>query len=385
MEGSWTGGTSGVGARGLARAGVHSIAGGCAGRYNFFMASVVIEDLDTFGPQHCVALSYEEAAQYTRKLAREHYENFSVVSWFLPGRLREDFQNVYAFCRWADDLGDEAEDPQRSLRLLAWWRREIDACYAGRPRHPVFVALHRTIQRHEIPRKPFDDLVDAFVQDQNVWRYETWGQVLDYCQRSANPVGRLVLYLCGYRDALRQGYSDATCTGLQLTNFWQDVRRDILERNRVYIPQEVARQHGLSISQLVDGVRGAYGGGADVGGGGGVFGGSPQTAGRIQELMPAYRATVRELVERTWPLFDEGKKLWPLVSPEVRVDIQLFTAGGESILRMIRRRGYDTLTCRPSLGKAGKAALMLRAAVKKIWVDLRGGRGFGPAVGEPPG
>ena len=134
------------------------------------------------------------------------------LSRFPLRRLLDDFRHVYSFCRWADDLGDETGDPQRSLELLAWWRREVDLCYAGNPRHPVFVALNQTIHRHDIPRKPFDDLIDAFVQDQTVTRYRTWEQVLDYCTRSADPVGRLVLYLAGVRDEERQKLSDATCT-----------------------------------------------------------------------------------------------------------------------------------------------------------------------------
>jgi len=202
--------------------------------------SAVLEQLDTFGPQRCEQLTYEQADEYTRRLARTQYENFTVVSWLLPVRLRADFQHVYAFCRWADDLGDETGDTDRSHELLAWWRDELTACYQGDPRHPVFVALAPTIEQHDIPRKPFDDLIDAFVQDQTVTRYDTWDQAIDYCTRSADPVGRLVLYLCGYRDAQRQQFSDATCTALQLINFWQDVRRDIIERDRVYVPRDIA-------------------------------------------------------------------------------------------------------------------------------------------------
>src|SRR5713226_4420208 len=188
--------------------------------------------------------STEVAQQYTRWLATHHYENFNVVSWLLPKELHQHFYNVYAYCRWADDLGDEVPDPLRALELLDWWERELDACYDGRPSHPVFVALRETVVAKNIPKQPFADLLKAFRQDQTLKRYPTWDAVLGYCVYSANPVGRLVLYLCGYRDAERQRLSDATCTALQLANFWQDVGRD-LDKGRIYIPLEALAAHGL--------------------------------------------------------------------------------------------------------------------------------------------
>ena len=332
------------------------------------MATAILDQLQTFGPDRCDQLSYEQAADYTRDLARTHYENFTVVSWLLPKRLRDDFRHVYAFCRWADDLGDEVGDTKRSLELLEWWRWELDACYRGEPRHPVFVALRPTIEKHEIPRKPFDDLIDAFTQDQTVRRYGSWEQVVDYCTRSADPVGRLVLYVCGHRDEQRQRLSDATCTALQLANFWQDVRRDIRERDRVYIPADVAGKHGLEIELMVTAVK------ADAArqGDAACCGGSRVPSAGLSALRPAFRATVRELVERTDKLFQLGRGLWPLIAPDVRSDIKLFTLGGESIQRMIRRQDFDTLTRRPALGKAGKIALMLRAVTGKLWASVAG-------------
>lgn len=318
------------------------------------MPSAILDQLEMYGPDRCDPLSYEQAAAYTRDLVRTHYENFTVVSWFLPRRLRDDFAHVYAFCRWADDLGDETADPARSLELLDWWRRELDACYRGQPRHPVFVALAHTIDRHRIPRQPFDDLIDAFVQDQTLTRYDAWPAVLDYCRRSADPVGRLVLYMCGHRDELRQQLSDRTCTALQLANFWQDVHRDVVERDRVYIPRDVALEHGLDIEAMAAVIR---------------EGREPSVA-----LRTAYRDTLRELVERTWPMFAEGRRLWPLLEPDVRLDIKLFTLGGEAILRMIERQDYDTLSHRPSLSRGAKIALMLRAAAEKIAASCGLGR-----------
>ncbi len=176
------------------------------------------------------APSRAEAEEYCRRLARSHYENFSVASWFLPERLRQDFFNVYAYCRISDDLGDEVGDAGASLRLLDQWETELDACYVGHPRHPVLVALAETVRKCEIPKQTFVDLLTAFRQDQKVSRYATFKDVLGYCRNSANPVGHLVLYVCGYRDAERQALSDFTCTALQLANFWQDVSVDYVER-----------------------------------------------------------------------------------------------------------------------------------------------------------
>ncbi|MEX0885419.1 MAG: squalene synthase HpnC [Phycisphaeraceae bacterium] len=332
------------------------------------MASIVLDQLATFGPHHCRQLDRAQADRYTAALTRAHGENFTVVSWLLPRRLRADFRHVYAFCRWADDLGDETGDTARSLELLAWWRDELARCYAGRPRHPVFVALEPTIERHDIPRKPFDDLIDAFVQDQQVTRYDTFEQVLDYCTRSADPVGRLVLYLCGHHDAERQRLSDATCTALQLANFWQDVRRDIVERDRVYLPADVAHRHGLHVGMMVNAVRldadpanAACGSCASAGPGAGM-----------RAMLPAYRGAIRELVRRTWPLFERGRGLWPLVEPGIRTDIKLFTLGGEAVLRRIERINYETLLRRPRIGRATKAALLVRALAGRL---RPGGRG----------
>jgi len=312
----------------------------------------VLDQLDRFGPDHCEPLNAEQASRYVADLAKTHYENFHVVSRLLPRELVADFRHVYSFCRWADDLGDETGSRPRSRELLRWWQRELDACYREQPRHPVFVALHGTIKRHDIPREPFDDLIDAFLQDQDVQRYDTWSQVVDYCARSANPVGRLVLYLCGYRDAERQRLSDATCTALQLANFWQDVRRDVVERNRVYIPRDVAGHHGLDIEQMAQFI--------------GIDAKQPAAACAscvsipnpgLSAILPAYRATLRDLVDRTWSLFGEGRKLWPLVRKDVRLDIRLFTLGGEAVLRKIERRDYDTLSQRPKLSKLDRLRL----------------------------
>ena len=272
--------------------------------------------------------SPETAQKFTRWLATHHYENFNVVSWLLPKELHQHFYNVYAYCRWADDLGDEIPDTWRSLELLDWWDRELDACYEGRASHPIFIALHETIVAKNIPKQPFADLLKAFRQDQTVKRYPTWESMIGYCVYSANPVGRLVLYLCGYRDEQRQKLSDATCTALQLANFWQDVSRD-LEKGRIYIPLDVAAKHGLTEEDMVN-----------------------------RRFDQRYVALMKELIERTRVLFAEGRPLSGIVDGRLSIDLEMFSRGGLAVLDAIEAMGYDTLHKRPSVGK-GKQALLL--------------------------
>ena len=195
--------------------------------------------------------SPETAQDYTRWLATHHYENFNVVSWLLPKELHQHFYNVYAYCRWADDLGDEIPDASRALELLDWWERELNACYAGKPSHPVFIALRETILAKDIPRQPFADLLKAFRQDQTVKRYPTWDAVIDYCVYSANPVGPAGALSLRLSRRGAPALSDATCTALQMANFWQDVSRD-LEKGRIYIPLDVAAAHGITEEDIVE-------------------------------------------------------------------------------------------------------------------------------------
>jgi squalene synthase HpnC len=275
------------------------------------------------------AYSPEEACAYTRWLATHHYENFHVVSLFLPKRLHQDFYNVYSYCRWADDLGDEIGDTRESLRLLAWWRAELDAMYAGRSTHPVFVALMTTVRKHTIPREPFADLVQAFVQDQTVTRYRNWDELLHYCRYSANPVGRLVLYLCGYSDAERQRLSDSTCTALQLANHWQDVTVDLL-KDRVYIPLDIMARHGYAIDDLY-----------------------------ARRFTPGFREVMREIVDRARDLFERGLPLTGKVDRRLALDIDLFSRGGMRVLEKIKQQGYDVLGARPAISKPERVRLLL--------------------------
>ena len=193
----------------------------------------------------------QEAQQYCSRLAHSHYENFSVVTWFLPKHLHQHFYNVYAYCRISDDLGDEVGDPQQSLALLDQWEAELEQCYSGEPRHPVVCRPLRPTVRElgDSAAIEFSDLLTAFRQDQTITRYPTFDDVLGYCQYSANPVGHLVLYLCGYRDAERQKLSDYTCTALQLANFWQDVAVDYA-KGRIYLPLEDLAKYGVSESDI---------------------------------------------------------------------------------------------------------------------------------------
>jgi squalene synthase HpnC len=277
--------------------------------------------------------STEVAQQYTRWLATHHYENFNVASWLLPKELHQHFYNVYAYCRWADDLGDEVPETARALELLDWWELELDACYDGRPSHPVFIALRETLVGKKIPKQPFADLLKAFRQDQTVKRYPTWDAVLDYCVYSANPVGRLVLYVCGYCDEERQRLSDATCTALQLANFWQDVSRD-LEKGRIYIPLDAAAAQGLHESDIVE-----------------------------RRFGERYIQLMKDLIGRTRALFAEGMPLAKMVDGRLSVDLEMFSRGGLAVLDAIEAMGYDTLHHRPAVGKGKQVRLLGRAMV----------------------
>jgi squalene synthase HpnC len=281
-----------------------------------------------------VRYAADEARAYTRWLARHHYENFHVATVLLPRRLRQDFYNVYAYCRWADDLGDEMGGRAESLKLLAWWRAELDAMYAGRATHPVFVALMETVRKHAIPRQPFADLIQAFVQDQTVARYRDWEELFAYCRYSANPVGRLVLHLCGYSDAGRQRLSDATCTALQLANFWQDVTVDLL-KDRVYIPLELMERHGYTVEELY-----------------------------ARRFTPAFREVMREAVDKARGLFLEGLPLSKMVDRRLALDLDLFSRGGIRVLEKIERRDYDVLAARPAISKAERVRLLLASLAR---------------------
>jgi len=296
----------------------------------------------------------EEARAWCRNLAETHYENFHVASWFLPKALRPHFHAIYAYCRVSDDLGDEVDDRQVALAHLDTWGEELDACYAGSARHPVFVALQETIKACAIPKKPFADLLTAFRQDQTVTRYPTMEDVLGYCKYSANPVGRLVLYATGEAELDREEkfrLSDATCTALQLANFWQDVRED-WGCGRVYLPQKDMEVFHVTEATIADGI-----------------------------ATDQFRGLLRAEVEYTRGLFEEGLPLIGMVDRELALDLDLFSRGGLEILRAIEDREYDVLSERPAIAKSRKAGLAMRAVAAKLlpFLSLGAGRRREPA------
>ena len=298
--------------------------------------------------------SREAAFRYCESLARTHYENFTVGSLLIPKNTRRHVHVIYAYCRWVDDLGDEsaaglfqalaqagwrpsaasrlesAPDPRTvKLDLLDAWREDLDACYDGAPSHPVMVALQDTVQRFDIPREPFLKLIEANRMEQRRNRYPTYQDLAHYCDHSANPVGRLFLYLFGYRDEERQRLSDLTCTALQLANFWQDVARDY-RMGRIYIPVEDMTRFGYGEDQLAQGV-----------------------------VNDEFRSLMAFEIDRAKGMFEEGLKLVNTLDGRIRLDVALFTAGGAAVLRAIEKQGYDVLTRRPSLSRTRKALLFL--------------------------
>jgi squalene synthase HpnC len=293
-------------------------------------------ELSRFGPGRRVWVTRAQARQYCSRLARSHYENFTVASIFLPRPLLQHFHAIYAYCRWADDLGDETGGGPQAMALLRWWREELLYCYHGRPRHPVMVALQPTIRRFNIPPKPFLDLLFAFEQDQLIKEYQTFEQLLHYCTHSANPVGHLVLYLCEAFDETRAALADCICTGLQLANFWQDVARD-LDIGRVYLPAEDRRHFGVSDADLY-----------------------------ARRFTANFASLMHFEVERAFGFFHRGAALTDLMPRAVRPDIELFRAGGRAILNKIVAAGYNVLERRPVLSKWDKAALLLNAGWRKL-------------------
>jgi squalene synthase HpnC len=305
------------------------------------MSVSTLEQLEIYGPDRCQTMSIEQARAMCLRLAYGRYENFTVLSTIVPADLKPDFASVYAFCRWADDLGDETGDRRRALELLAWWRRELQQCFAGQPRHPVFLALQPTIERHQLPIEPFDRLIRAFEQDQTVTRYESWDQLIGYCQLSADPVGRLVLMICGEeRSDELFGLSDAICTALQLTNHWQDVRRDILDRDRVYIPREMVASLNFE-QRLIASAR--------------------QGWAVDHQFLDESRAVIRACVERTWLLFEQGAALLDRLNPRTRPIVWLLSAGGQRVLRSIEMWNFETALHRPSLGRVSRLMLVAQA------------------------
>jgi squalene synthase HpnC len=304
-------------------------------RYSF------ADHLHRFGPDalgRSSPLSFVDASDYCLQFARSHSENFPVLSFAVPSSIRRDFAHVYAFCRWADDLADEIGNPAQSLRLLEWWREEIDRLYARQPRHPVFVALLPTVERFTIPAQPFIDLVSAFRQDQTQTRYESFDELLDYCRRSANPVGRLVLYLFRAYTLERSALSDALCTGLQLANFCQDVAVDYAERGRIYLPRLERAAFGVHEEDLA-----------------------------AQRSTPNARRLIEMSARRAEQYLHDGLSLVERLRGRAALCVALFGEGGLAILRRIRHVDYNVLTSRPTLDTLDRVGLVARALKHWAW------------------
>jgi squalene synthase HpnC len=293
-----------------------------------------LDELARLGPDAPLAhgMPVEEAHRYCRQLARNHYENFTVVSWLLPTELHQHFCSLYAWCRWADDLADEVGDKNRSLALLAWWESQLNRLYTtGEATHPVYAALQETIEKFDLPQRCFLDLLTAFKQDQWQARYETHEDLIKYCERSANPVGRLILHLgrCHRADTTR--LSDSICTGLQLANFWQDVRRDY-ERGRIYIPKKDQAHFGFTEPDFA----------------------KKRATGPFMQLLAYEVKLARRFLQGGIPLVK-------LVPAPLSLPVQLFIDGGLAILAAIERQEYDVWSRRPRVGRIKKLGLLWNA------------------------
>ena len=305
----------------------------------------VTGQLGSFGPGCACSCSEAEARAYCVGLARAHPENFAVLSRVVPDDLSEDFASVYAFCRWADDLGDEGE-PEQRLERLAWWRERLDAMLAGEPDHPVTVALAPTERRHALGGEAFGALIGAFERDQTEPEYATWEGLLSYCAGSANPVGHLVLMMGGLRPPGEDASSgpvwaksDAVCSALQITNHVQDVRRDLLERGRVYLPAEVT---GFGSAEMR----------------------AWAARGDDHEARVAFILGARRVVDRARELFVSAEGI-ERESGRVGAAVWLMREGGRAVLELIEARGCTTLWDRPRLGRLKAMTLGARAMMKR--------------------
>ncbi len=286
------------------------------------------------GKKNPTLLSHAE--RFTRRLALSHYENFLVGGLLTPRNLRQDFYNVYAYCRMADDLADEIDDAAESLRRLDQWSRCLDACYLGHPvDHPVFVALQPTIKRFGIPAEPFQQLLVAFRQDQRITRYQHFAEVHDYCRSSANPVGRLVLYMGAAHTAERVALADKICTGLQLANFCQDVRRDAL-LGRIYCPLDELAEFGVDPQRL----------------------GDPAPPAGACEMLRSQVARAENFLRDGLPLCNDVPK-W------LARNVRLFANGGLAILAAIRAARYDVWNRRPVVTRQRQLRLVVNAWLGK--------------------
>lgn len=276
----------------------------------------------------------DEAFGYCADITNAHYENFPVASLFLPREKRPYIQAIYAFSRIADDFADElTRSPEERLHALNDWQEQLHQCYQGNAAHPVFIALRETVQNLNIPIDLLNDLLSAFKRDVTQNRYETFDDLLSYCRCSANPVGRLVLMIFGYRDEQLFQLSDDICTALQLTNFWQDVSVD-QKKDRLYIPLEDIRQYGYSVDGWSNGV-----------------------------MDNNFLRLMKFQVERTREMFHSGAKLPSLVERDLQLELKLVWLGGMSILKKLEKAKYDVVHHRPELSTLNKGMILFRGLV----------------------
>ena len=283
--------------------------------------------------------SLAEAQAWCKQLAETHYENFHVATFFLPASLRPHFHSLYAFCRTSDDLGDEVGHTALATQLLAEWRAMLHECFATpeRSRHPVFVALQPTVAAKSLPMEPFGDLITAFEQDQVYPRHASLQTLEAYSRFSANPVGRLVLLVSGYRDSRLMALSDEICTGLQLANFYQDVVTDWVDRGRRYLPEDAMRRFGVSDEQIAE-----------------------------KRFDANFRSMMKFLVDDARARLHRGQRITALVKPDLAATLSLFAKGGHAILDAIAAQDYDTLRSRPVVTKAAKLRLLGGALLGKL-------------------
>lgn len=294
--------------------------------------NIVLEDLKLFGPSSSIPpMDVDQARKYCKSLAQRHYENFSVANLLVPASFRQDFYNIYAYCRWSDDLADEIGNAAESLQLLNWWRKELRACFSGVATHPVFIALKETIRGRTLSLEHFEHLLDAFVQDQSVIRYSSQQEVLEYCRGSANSVGRILLQLARVEDSNALQLSDQICTGLQIANFCQDIRDDALI-GRIYLPRDTCDRYQITESEIL--------------------------AGRATDNL---RFALRDWADSARTQLVRGLPLVQLTPRWLARDIQLFARGGLAILNNIASSNFNVWDRPIEVSKNQKLRLLLRS------------------------
>ena len=322
------------------------------GKFNWGTHTITDEEIVLAG-YDCFN-NLKAAQKYCTKIAKANYENFIISNWFTPKEIKQHIQNIYAFCRYGDDLGDDAPfPPSGRLLLLNEWMEDLERAFdseekpwSGIPRHPILIAVSHTANTFNIPITPFKRLIEAFKFDQEKFRYDNYQELKNYCIHSADPVGHLFLYIYGYNNEELQKISDDTCTALQLANHWQDVSRD-LDQNRIYMPIEEMERFNYSLEEY-----------------------------QKRTVNDEWRALMRFQVERARDLFEKGSLLWDKVDSRLAVDLRMFTMGGLAVLDAIESQGYDTWSKRPKISKLKQLRMLITS--RKLWKEAhKKGKGMG--------